>query len=81
MWPSTLYDKAFLKEGRASFISIRYENKVKTELNTYDSILLKCNSVPNMDGRNIIKVETIDDIGSINDYLNNLKTLIINDLI
>ena len=39
-----------------------YENKVKTELNTYDSILLKCNSIPNMDGRNIIKVETIDDI-------------------
>ena len=25
-----------------------YENKVKDLLNTYDSILLKCNSVPNV---------------------------------
>ena len=39
-----------------------YENKIKNILNTYDSILLKCNTVPNMDGRNVIKVETIDDI-------------------
>ena len=39
-----------------------YENKVKNDLNTFDSILLKCNSVPNMEGRNVIKVETIDDL-------------------
>jgi len=39
-----------------------YENKVKDALNTFDSILLKCNSVPNMEGRNIIRVETMDDL-------------------
>ena len=39
-----------------------YESKVKDMINTYDSILLKCNTVPNIDGRNIIKVETMDDL-------------------
>ncbi len=39
-----------------------YESKVKDLLNTYDSILLKCGSVPNMEGRNIIRVESMDDL-------------------
>lgn len=39
-----------------------YENEVKDLLNTYDSILLKCSSVPNMEGRNIVRVESMDDL-------------------
>ena len=39
-----------------------YESKVRELLNTYDSILLKCGSVPNIDGRNVIKVESMDDL-------------------
>ena len=39
-----------------------YENEVKNILNTYDSILLKCNTVPNFDNRNIIRVESMDDL-------------------
>ena len=39
-----------------------YERKGKDLLNTYDSILLKCGSVPNMEGRNIIRVESMDDL-------------------
>ncbi|MBR3210557.1 MAG: hypothetical protein IKF71_01310 [Bacilli bacterium] len=39
-----------------------YENEIKDILNTYDSILLKCNSVPNFDDRNIIIVESMDDL-------------------
>ncbi len=39
-----------------------FESEIKGLLNTYDSILLKCSSVPNMDGRNIIKVESMDDL-------------------
>ena len=39
-----------------------YENEVKKILNTYDSILLKCNTIPNFDNRNIIRVESMDDL-------------------
>ncbi len=39
-----------------------YDSKVKEFINTYDSILLKCSSVPNIDGRNVIKVESMDDL-------------------
>ncbi len=39
-----------------------YENEIKNILNTYDSILLKCNTVPNFDDRNIIRVEAMDDL-------------------
>ena len=39
-----------------------YDNEVKDILNTYDSILLKCSSVPDFDHRNIIKVESMDDL-------------------
>ena len=41
---------------------IRYESEVRDILNTFDSILLKCSSVPSIDGRNIIRVETMDDL-------------------
>lgn len=39
-----------------------YENEIKSTLNTYDSILLKCNTIPNLDNRNIIRVESMDDL-------------------
>lgn len=39
-----------------------YESEVKDILNTYDSILLKCSSVPNFEERNIIRVESMDDL-------------------
>ena len=39
-----------------------YENKVKSILNTYDSVLVKSNSVPSFDDRNIIQVMSIDDL-------------------
>ena len=39
-----------------------YESTVKRILNTYDSILVKSSSVPRLDGKNIILVETIDDL-------------------
>ncbi|MBR1936534.1 MAG: hypothetical protein IJ842_02440 [Bacilli bacterium] len=39
-----------------------YESTVKRILNTYDSILVKSSSVPRLDGKNVILVETIDDL-------------------
>lgn len=39
-----------------------YESNIKSILNTFDSILVKSNSVPKLVGRNIIIVEDIDDI-------------------
>ena len=39
-----------------------YESEIKDILNTYDSILLKCSSVPNFEDRNIIRVESMDDL-------------------
>lgn len=53
--------------GAKAFIGNRnpdtvYENEVKDLLNTYDSILLKCGTVPNMEDRNIVRVESMDDL-------------------
>lgn len=39
-----------------------YESKVKDILNTFDSILVKSSRVPELEGRNIILVESIDDL-------------------
>lgn len=39
-----------------------YESNVRNILNTFDSILVKSNSVPKLVGRNIILVEEMDDM-------------------
>ena len=39
-----------------------YENKVRNIVNTFDSILVKSNSVPKLVGRNIIFVEDMGDL-------------------
>ena len=39
-----------------------YEKKIKSILNTYDSILVKSNTVPNFEDRNIINLMNIDDL-------------------
>lgn len=39
-----------------------YEGTVSDILNTYDSILVKSNSVPNFEGRNIVEVVSFDDL-------------------
>ena len=39
-----------------------YESTVRNILNTFDSILVQSNAVPKLEGRNIINVETIDDL-------------------
>lgn len=39
-----------------------YESELKYILNTFDSILVKSNSVPNLDERNIINVMSMDDL-------------------
>lgn len=39
-----------------------YESKIKTIINTFDSILVKSSTVPKLTGRNIIVVEEIDDM-------------------
>lgn len=39
-----------------------YESNVRNILNTFDSILVQSNAVPKLEGRNIINVETIDDL-------------------
>ena len=39
-----------------------YESKVNGILNTFDSILVRSSSVPNLDGRNIVPVMSIDDL-------------------
>lgn len=39
-----------------------YESELKYILNTFDSILVKSNSVPNLDERNIVEVMSMDDL-------------------
>lgn len=39
-----------------------YEKTIKKILNTYDSILVRSNTVPSLDGKNIISVLSIDDL-------------------
>ena len=39
-----------------------YESRIKTIINTFDSILVKSSTVPKLAGRNIIVVEEIDDM-------------------
>lgn len=39
-----------------------YESKVKEILNTFDSILVQSNSVPSLEGRNIVMLESMDDL-------------------
>ena len=39
-----------------------YESNVRNILNTFDSILVKSNTVPKLEGRNIIYVESMDDL-------------------
>ena len=57
----------FMIVGIISFLNNRnpsrfYESKVKDILNTYDSILVKSSSVPALEGRNIILVDSIEDL-------------------
>ena len=40
----------------------KYESNIKNIINTFDSILVKSNTVPKLVGRNIILVEDIDDM-------------------
>jgi len=39
-----------------------YESEVRSVLNTYDSVLVQSNTVPNLDGRNIVYIGSIDDL-------------------
>ena len=39
-----------------------YEAKVKNILNTYDSILVKSNKIPSLEGRNVVNVEKMEDL-------------------
>lgn len=39
-----------------------YDNKVKNILNTYDSILVKSNTIPSLEGRNVVNVEKMEDL-------------------
>lgn len=39
-----------------------YASNIKEILNTFDSVLVKSNNVPNLEGRNIIILESIDDL-------------------
>lgn len=39
-----------------------YNHTVKSILNTFDSILVRSSSVPNLEGRNIVMVMSIDDL-------------------
>ena len=39
-----------------------YESKIKDIINTYDSILVRSNNIPNLEGRNIIVLESIEDL-------------------
>ena len=42
--------------------NVQYESSVNDILNTFDSILVKSNTVPSLDGRNIVTVMSIDDL-------------------
>ena len=39
-----------------------YESKVKNILNTFDSVLVRTSNVPNLDGRNIIQLQSMEDL-------------------
>lgn len=39
-----------------------YSSNIKEILNTFDSVLVKSTSIPNLEGRNIIVLESIDDL-------------------
>ena len=39
-----------------------YDSKVRNLLNTYDSILLKSNTIPSLEGRNVVHVEKMEDL-------------------
>ncbi len=39
-----------------------YDSKVRNLLNTYDSILVQSNSVPSLEGRNIVNLERMEDL-------------------
>lgn len=39
-----------------------YESKIKNILNTYDSILVKSNKIPSLEGRNVVNVEKMEDL-------------------
>ena len=39
-----------------------YDSSVKEIINTFDSVLVKSNSVPKLEGRNIINLESMDDL-------------------
>ena len=40
----------------------KYDSEIKDILKTFDSILVKSSEIPNLDNRNIIVVESIDDL-------------------
>ena len=40
----------------------QYESKIRMILNTYDSVLVKSNTTPNLEDRNIVMVMSIDDL-------------------
>ncbi len=40
----------------------QYESTVRDILNTFDSILVKSNTVPTLDGRNVVPVMSMDDL-------------------
>ena len=53
--------------GVVSFVATKdptknYENKIKNIINTYDSILVKNNSIPSLEGRNIVNVASMEDL-------------------
>jgi len=39
-----------------------YDSSVRSVLNTYDSVLVQSNKVPNLEGRNIVYIGTMDDL-------------------
>ena len=47
---------------KSSNPTVQYESTVQDILNTFDSILVKSTSVPELDGRNIVMVMSIDDL-------------------
>jgi len=40
----------------------KYNSEIKDILKTFDSVLVKSSEIPNLDNRNIIEVESIDDL-------------------
>lgn len=62
----TLAGVAVVLGGSSLFTSSNpnklYESKVRNLLNTYDSILVKSNTIPSLEGRNIVNVEKMEDL-------------------